>query len=108
MPNDGVKFLYIVASALIIPALLFYQLTIVVDYQKVKIKFGIGLIHKSWQLDKIENAVAVKTNLLQGWGIHYSLNTTIYNVTGLKAIELSFKNSKRKVRIGCSEPEKMA
>ncbi|MBK6963444.1 MAG: hypothetical protein IPH20_05725 [Bacteroidales bacterium] len=108
MPDDEVKFLYIVASLLVIPALLFYQLTIVVDYQEIKIRFGIGLIHKSWQLEKIEKATAVKTNLLQGWGIHYSLNTTIYNVTGFKAVELNFKNSKRKVRIGCNEPEKLA
>lgn len=105
--NEAI-FQYILALLMIIPAVLFYQLTIVVDYQEVKIRFGIGIIHKSWQLEKIENAVAVKTNLLQGWGIHYSLNTTIYNVTGFKAVELSFKNSKRKVRIGCSEPEKMA
>lgn len=100
--------IYYFAPIMLIPALLFYQLTIVVNYQQVNIRFGIGLIRKSWQLNKIEKATAVKTNLLQGWGIHYSLNTTIYNVTGFKAVELNFKNSKRKVRIGCSEPEKLA
>ncbi|MHC1775116.1 MAG: hypothetical protein AB9834_06825 [Lentimicrobium sp.] len=108
MPDNEAKFLYYFAPLMIIPALLFYQLTIMVDYHEVKIRFGIGLIRKSWQLNKIEKAVAVKTNLLQGWGIHYSRNTTIYNVTGLKAVELNFKNSMRKVRIGCSEPEKLA
>lgn len=36
------------------------------------------------------------------------LNTTIYNVNGFQAVELTFKNSKRKVRIGTNEPVKVA
>lgn len=92
---------------LIIPLLLFYQLKILVNYSEVKISFGIGLIRKSWELKKIEKASEVKNNIFHGWGIHYMLNTTIYNVNGFQAVELTFKNSKRKVRIGTNEPEKV-
>ncbi|KAF0199144.1 MAG: hypothetical protein FD166_769 [Bacteroidetes bacterium] len=45
---------------------------------------------------------------LHGWGIHYSLNTTIYNISGFDAIELSFRGKRRRVRIGTNEAEKLA
>jgi len=93
---------------LIIPLLLFYQLKILVNYSEVKISFGVGLIRKSWELKKIEKASIVKNNIFHGWGIHYMLNTIIYNVNGFQAVELTFKNSKRKVRIGTNEPVKVA
>ncbi|NTW24790.1 MAG: hypothetical protein HGA37_08830 [Lentimicrobium sp.] len=99
---------FILIPVLIIPALLFYQLKIHIDYSEVKISFGIGLIRKSWELKKIEQVSVVKNNVFHGWGIHYALNTTIYNVSGFNAVELKFKNSKRKVRIGTNEPEKVA
>lgn len=99
---------FILIPVLIIPAVLFYQLKIHIDYSEVKIRFGIGLIRKSWELKKIEQASVVKNTILHGWGIHYALNTTIYNVSGFNAVELKFKNSKRKVRIGTNEPEKVA
>lgn len=108
MTENGGIFLLLFAPIMIIPALLFYQLTVIVDYNEVKIRFGIGIIHKTWQLSKMESAAPVKNNILHGWGIHYTTNTTIYNVTGFKAVELKFRNSRRKVRIGTSEPEKLA
>jgi hypothetical protein len=108
MAENGEIFLFLFAPVMIIPALLFYQLTVIVDYNEVKIRFGIGVIRKTWQLSKIESAAPVKNNILHGWGIHYATNATIYNVSGFKAVELRFRNSGRKVRIGTSEPEKLA
>ncbi len=108
MTENGGIFLFLFAPVMIIPALLFYQLTVIVDYNEVKIRFGIGIIHKTWQLSKIESAAPVKNNILHGWGIHYATNTTIYNVSGFMAVELKFRNSRRKVRIGTIEPEKLA
>ena len=61
-----------------------------------------------FELKKIEKASIVKNNIFHGWGIHYMLNTIIYNVNGFQAVELTFKNSKRKVRIGTNEPVKVA
>jgi hypothetical protein len=108
IPENETNFLFLFAPLMLIPALLFYQLTVIVDYNEVKIRFGIGVIRKTWQLSKIESAAPVKNNILHGWGIHFTGNTTVYNVTGFKAIELKFHNSRRKVRIGTSEPEKLA
>jgi len=92
----------------VILALLFYQLSVEIDHDYVNIRFGIGLIRKKWLIKNIERAVPVKNNVLHGWGIHFSFNTTIYNVSGMKSVELTFKNSRRKVRIGTPDPEKHA
>ena len=101
-------YLYLFFPVLMVPALLFYQLTVIVDYTEVKIRFGIGLIRKSWKISQFDSARAVKNSVLRGWGIHYGLNTTIYNVSGWKAVECKLKNSKRSIIIGSAEPEKLA
>lgn len=41
-----------------------------------------------------------------GWGIRYFGEGFLYNVNGLKAIELFLENGK-KLRIGTDEPEKL-
>lgn len=106
--NREMIFLYLFFPVLLIPVLLFYQLTVIVDYNEVKIRFGIGLIRKSWKISQFSSAAAVKNSFLRGWGIHYGINTTIYNVSGWKAVECKLKNSKRSIIIGSAEPEKLA
>ena len=101
-------YLYLFFPVLFIPVLLFYQLTVIVDFKEVKIRFGIGLIRKSWKIAQFESARAVKNSILRGWGIHYRINTSIYNVSGLKAVKCKLKNSKRSIIIGSAEPEKLA
>lgn len=106
--GEGEIFLLVFPPVLIFVMLLFYQLTVKVDRDTINIRFGIGLIRKSWKLSAIESAAPVRNSLFHGWGIHYTLNTSVYNVSGFGAVELSFRNSKRKVRIGTSEPERLA
>ena len=106
--GEGGVFLLAFSPVLILVMLLFYQLTVKIDHETIKIRFGIGLIRKSWKLSAIEGAAPVRNSFFHGWGIHYTLNTEIYNVSGFSAVELSFRNSKRKVRIGTSEPERLA
>lgn len=109
--SDGeheMLYMYLFVPVMLIPALLFYQLTVMIDAVEIKIRFGIGLIRKSWKISDIACAAPVRNTLLNGWGIHYTMNTNIYNVSGMKAVELTFKNNRRKVRIGAVEPEKLA
>jgi hypothetical protein len=103
----------IMALGLIIPllaliSLLFYNLTIVVTRDRVAFRFGAGLIRRSYKISDIEACIPVSNSWWHGWGIHFTGNTTIYNVSGMKAIELSFKGRSRKVRIGTNEPEKLS
>lgn len=108
IPPEESRVLWIVTPLMLIPLLLFYRLLVEADHSEIKISFGIGLIRKSWQMSDIESVSVVRNSILHGWGIHYTLNTTIYNISGFDAIELSFRGKKRRVRIGTNEPEKLA
>lgn len=87
--------------------LIFYQLRVSVWADILMISFGIGLIWKSIRISSIESIKIVKSPLYFGWGIRMIPNGTMYNISGSKAIEITFNNSPRIVRIGSKHPEKL-
>lgn len=87
--------------------LTFYKLTIKISDNSVSFKFGIGWFGKSYQLSEISSCAAVKNSWLAGIGIRWMGNGWLYNVSGLKAIELTFKNKNSVVRIGTDQPEEI-
>jgi hypothetical protein len=96
-----------VIPILALATLLFYDLTVIVTREKVAFRFGIGLIRRSYKISDIETCAPVINQWWHGWGIHFAGNTTIYNVSGKHAVELTFKGRRKKVRIGTNEPEKL-
>lgn len=98
----------LVALTMVICLLIFYKLTIYIDNTFVSFKLGIGLISKKYPVENIKSCKAVKNDPLFGIGIRLISNGWLYNVTGLSAVELSFKNTKKIVRIGTNEPEEIA
>jgi hypothetical protein len=92
---------------LIICLLIFYKLTIYIDDSNVAFSLGVGLIRKKYPLSQIEYCKPVKNSALYGIGIRLTPEGWLYNVSGLYAIELGFKNRK-KIRIGTDKPEEVA
>lgn len=93
---------------LALAVLLFYRLSVRVTNEAVNISFGIGLIRKSFRINEIERCTSVTNKWYYGWGIHFFGFTTIYNVSGRKAIEITFKGRRKKVRIGTDQPEELS
>ena len=89
---------------LILAILLFGTLTVEIDDRHVFLKFGIGWIRKKIRLDDILDHRIVRNKWYYGWGIRYTPNGTLYNVSGLDAVELRLRNRK-KIRIGTDDPE---
>ncbi len=87
---------------------LFYKLDVQITDQDVTFSFGIGLIRRKIPLNQILDAKVVKNSIWSGWGIRVGPSFTLYNVSGFKAIELTLKGKKRKVRIGTTVPEKLS
>jgi hypothetical protein len=96
----------ITVGALSIVALM-GMLTVEVDDALVRIKFGVGLIRKSFRLDEIESCRPVRNRWLWGWGIRLIPGGWLYNVSGLDAVELVMRNGKI-FRIGTDEPKVLA
>jgi len=88
--------------------LVFYKLTITVDDKSVTFKLGIGLVGKSYKIADLKSCKPVATSVLNGIGIRMLPNGWLYNVTGLKAIELRFANKKSIVQIGTNKPDEIS
>ncbi len=86
---------------------LFYNLTVEIDAEYLRIAFGIGLIRKRFALDQIESCLPVRNSWLYGWGIRLTHRGWLYNVSGLDAVELKMKSGKT-CRIGTDEPDVLA
>jgi hypothetical protein len=91
----------------IVCLLTFYKLTIIIDNTTISFKLGIGIFGKSYKIDEIESCNSVKNKFIYGLGIHLIPNGWLYNVSGFKAIELTFKNSNKVIRIGTNKPEEI-
>jgi hypothetical protein len=83
------------------------HLTVRIDSEFVHIRFGFGMWRQKFPLQKIQSAAPVRNIWFMGWGIRWVGNGWLYNIAGLEAVEITFKNGK-KARIGTDEPGKLA
>ncbi len=83
------------------------SLTVEVDAEAVRLRFGNGLVKKSFPLKEISSASPVRTTLLQGWGIHWIGSGWLYNIYGLDAVLITLRNGGC-VTIGTDEPAALA
>ena len=88
--------------------LLMSSLTVSIDQEFVRVRFGGGMWRKKVSLDKIAECHSVENDWIHGVGIRYiGKGGWLYNIAGMEAVELTFKNGK-KTRIGTDEPSKLA
>jgi hypothetical protein len=83
--------------------LLFYGLRITLTDDVLMIRYGIGLIKRIIKLENIKSTEVVKNPWFYGLGIRIIPNGMLYNVHGLHAVELTFKNDQKIIRIGSPE-----
>lgn len=91
---------------LIIVLYLFHSLTIEIDQEKLVHFFAGGFWKKKVPVDDIVQVEPVTYPWYYGWGIRLTPDGWLYNVSGLRAVEIRLKNGK-KIRIGSNEPEKV-
>jgi hypothetical protein len=84
----------------------FSTLTVAVDEQFLRLRFGWGIYRKKFLLSEIAALKSVKNKWYYGWGIRMWLRPkmTIFNVSGFDAVELTMKDGTI-YRIGTDEPE---
>lgn len=92
---------------LLVFAWFFRSLTVEIDERELRWYFGSGLIHKSVALEEIVSSKPVRTNLMEGWGIHMSRYGRLYNVSGFDAVAVTLRSGKR-FAIGTDEPQVLA
>jgi hypothetical protein len=85
---------------------LFGWLRVTVTQDQVSVAFGIGLVRKSFQVSEIRAVREVRNSWVWGWGIRFTPAGTLYNVSGLDAVELRMVDG-RGFRIGTDEPAEL-
>ena len=103
----AVPWLVVALFGLLALGLLAYAtLTVEVDAEDVRVRFGIGLIRKSIPLSDIARCEIVRTPSWWGWGMHWTPSGWLYNVSGRAAVRLEMV-SQRPVMIGSDEAERL-
>ena len=97
----------LVLGILALVGLLFGSLTVEVDGEAIRARFGIGLIRKRIPLDAVRSWREVRNSWLCGWGIRLIPGGVLWNGSGLGAVELEL-DSGRRFRIGSDEPAALA
>jgi hypothetical protein len=95
----------VVVAALVL--LIFCCLTVEVDREAVRLRFGIGLVRKQIGLADVSSWSAVRNPWYSGWGIRLGPGYVLWNVSGLDAVELVLRNGRR-FRVGTDEPDALA
>lgn len=97
-----------ISILMLLCCLTFYKITITVSQTQVSFKMGIGLFGKTYQMSDIRQCRPVSNSFIAGIGIKMLPNGWLYNVSGIKAIELQFKSKYSIVRIGTNKPEEIS
>ncbi|MEK7544910.1 MAG: hypothetical protein AAB551_02150 [Patescibacteria group bacterium] len=107
--NSGPNFAVTAIMAFIVFILAsFSSLTVTIDKNYLRIKFGWGIFGKKFPLNEIASATSTKNHWYHGWGIKvwFWPKMWIYNVSGLDAVEIKLKNGKM-YRMGTDESQKL-
>ena len=104
LQGSGVPMTWLPLGILAVILVLMGTLTVDVDRERVQTVFGIGLIRKTVRLADVVAFQTVRNPWIAGWGIRLIRGGTLWNVSGLDAVELALRNG-RFFRIGTDEPD---
>jgi hypothetical protein len=88
-------------------AILFCALTVDISGNELRWYFGPGFWSYRLALDDIQSVAVVRNHWWNGWGIRAAPGFTLYNVSGLDAVELKLKSGEIR-RIGTDDPQGLA
>jgi len=100
---------YGLIAILLFGLLCFYNITITIENTHISFILGIGLIKKRYEIKNIKSCKPIISQKI-GIGAKIDFNGKIikrYIVTGFKAIELQFHDSKTIVHIGTTQPDEI-
>lgn len=86
---------------------IFSSLTVMITASSLVFWFGPGVLRKTVSLADIESHAPVRNPWYAGFGVRYLGPGTLYNVSGLSAVEITLRDGKR-FRLGTDEPERLA
>lgn len=90
------------AGLLLVVLLLFHNLTVRMDSERLRVSFGIGLIRYRFLIRDIQSFAPAKSAWHKGWGIRKIQHGWLLNVSGFESVEIVLRNG-RVYRIGTDD-----
>ncbi|MEM9542615.1 MAG: hypothetical protein AAGA60_24370 [Cyanobacteria bacterium P01_E01_bin.42] len=95
-----------IVGFLVVIAILFGSLTVEVEAGKLRCWFGLGLIHREFDLAEVNDVKIVRNPWFYGWGIRRTPEAWMFNVSGLDAVQIELASG-NKFRIGTDRPRRL-
>jgi hypothetical protein len=95
---------YSMVPILLVVAALFSSLTVRVTERHLMWYFGMPGIGRRVALSDITSIRAIKTTILEGWGIHLTWHGWVWNVAGFNAVQIVLRSGMR-FAVGTPEPQ---
>jgi len=103
---EAIRVFGVIALLLFAVLLMFHSLTVEIARGYLRLKFGLGLIRKSFRIKEIEHAEPIRTRWWYGWGIRLTPHGWLFSVSGFDAVKITLRNG-RHYAIGTDEPDKL-
>lgn|GEM_PF-525087 len=101
-------YIYICLGVLVICFLLFHSLSTEVTESSIRIRMGIGVIHRTIPIARVRSCVTARTPWYIGWGIRLIPGRCwLWNVSGFDSVELEYQDGGH-FRIGTDTPRELA
>jgi hypothetical protein len=97
---------WVILAVLVFAEANFFCLAVTMNGEKLRLRFGVGLIRFAVDLAEVTSVRTVTNPWYAGWGIRYMGDGWLFNVSGLRAVEVGLKSG-RKYRVGTDEPERL-
>lgn len=96
-----------VLGVCLLVVLLFFRLCVEIRHGELRVRFGLGLIHRTFPVSQLVAAQPVRNKWYYGWGIRWTPHGWLFNVYGLDAVQIELRSGKQ-YRIGTNEPERLS
>jgi hypothetical protein len=92
-------------AGFVVGGVLFSTLTVKVGKEELCFYFGPGFWTRRIPLRDITSVQSVRNSVWHGWGIRYTPHGWLYNVSGLRAIEVTTEDEV--LRVGTDKPDEL-
>lgn len=97
--------LLVMLPLMMVPLLLFYEMRTYVYTDRLVVKYGLGIVKRTFYFRDMEVGHFKKTPWWYGAGIRYYPQGTLYSVNFTNAAEFKLKHRNKSISIGSSNPE---
>ena len=94
------------AAVTLVLGWLWSSLTIRVDGEALRARFGLGWPRTTTRLADIDSVAVTRTSLWNGWGVHLTRRGWLFNASGCDAVLVTRKDG-RSLLLGTDEPRRL-